>query len=54
MGGDVGLAWDVLQPLILLGVTIGVVLAVVFGFIKIGFQYAPWIAIAAFLVWFLS
>lgn len=54
MGGDFQLAWDMLQPLILLGVTIGVVLAVVFGFIKLGFQYAPWIAAVAFLVWFLT
>ena len=54
MGGDLQLAWDVLQPLIILGFTIGVVLAVVFGAIKIGWQFAPWIFIGALLVWFLT
>ena len=54
MGGDFGLAWDVLVPLIVLGFTIGVVFAVLVGAIKIGWQYAPWIFAGALLVWFLS
>ena len=54
MGGDFGLAWDVLVPLIMLGFTIGIVLAVVFGAIKIGWQFAPWIFLGALLVWFFS
>ena len=52
MGGDFNLAWDVLQPLIYAGVTIGVVAAIIFGAIKIGWQFAPWIVGLAFLVWF--
>jgi len=54
MGGDFQLAWDALLPLIMLGVTLGVTLAVVFGFIKVGFRFAPYIVIGALLVWFLS
>ena len=54
MGGDLGLAWDVLQPLIYWGVTAGVVLAIIFGAIKIGWKFAPWIVGLAFLVWFFS
>jgi hypothetical protein len=54
MGGDIGTAWDVLLPLIMTGVTVGVVFAVVFGFVRIGWQYAPWICVAAFLIWFLG
>lgn len=54
MGGDLQLAWDVLNPLIILGFTIGVVLAVVFGAIKIGWQFAPWIFIGAMLIWFFT
>ena len=54
MGGDFQLAWDALQPLIMLGVTVGVSLAVIFGFIKIGFKLAPYIVVGALLVWFLS
>ena len=52
MGGDVQLAWDVIQPLIILGFTIGVVLAIVVGAAKIGWKLAPWIFIGAGLLWF--
>jgi prepilin signal peptidase PulO-like enzyme (type II secretory pathway) len=54
MGGDLTLAWDYLLPLIMLGVTVGVTFAVIFGFIKVGFKFAPYIVIAALLVWFFS
>ena len=51
MGGDLSLAWDVLQPLLVMGFTIGVVFAVVAGAIKLGWQLAPWIFVGATLVW---
>ena len=54
MGGDLTLAWDILLPLIMFGVTVGVTFAVVFGFIKVGWKFAPYIVIASFLVWFFS
>ena len=54
MGGDFGLAWDFLLPLIMFGVTIGVTLSVVFGFMKIGWKFAPYIVAGAMLVWFFS
>ena len=43
MGGDLSLAWEALVPLIAVGFTIGVVLAVIFGAIKIGWNFAPYI-----------
>jgi len=52
MNGDIQLAWELLQPLILLGFTIGVVAAVVIGAIRIGWQLAPWIFLGAALLWF--
>ena len=52
MGGDLQLAWDILQPLIILGFTVGVVLAVIAGAIKIGWQLAPYIFVGAALLWF--
>jgi hypothetical protein len=52
MGGDFDLAWEVLKPLIIGGVSVGVFLAVVFGAIKIGWKYAPWIVVGALLIWF--
>ena len=54
MGGDLQLAWDVLLPLIMLGVTIGVTLSVVFGFAKIGLKFAPYIVVGALLIWFFN
>jgi len=52
MNGDISLAWDMLQYLIIVGFVIGVVLAVVGGAIRIGWQFAPWIFIGAMLLWF--
>mgnify|MGYP001066303239 CR=1 FL=1 len=54
MNGDFQLAWDMLQPLIIAGFTIGVVMAIIFGAIKIGWQFAPYIFLGAMLVWFLT
>lgn len=54
MGGDLNLAWEALLPLIMTGFTIGVVLAIVIGAARIGWKLAPWIIVAAGLVWFFS
>lgn len=52
MNGDIQLAWELLQPLILMGFTIGVVIAVVIGAARIGWQLAPWIFLGAAMLWF--
>jgi len=52
MNGDIQAAWDILQVLIIAGFTIGVVLAVVGGAIKIGWKFAPWIVLGAGIIWF--
>jgi len=44
-------AWQVAEPLILGGFTVGIVLAIIFGAIKIGWRFAPYIFIGAMLVW---
>ena len=54
MGGDFNLAWEILYPLIMCGFVVGFVLAIIFGAIKVGWKFAPWIFIGSFLVWFLS
>ena len=41
MGGEFELAWSTFEILAFIGVMIGLVLAIVFGFIKLGLQYAP-------------
>jgi len=51
MGGDFAMAWDALTVLLVTGFTIGIVIAVVVGAIRIGWQLAPWIFGAAFLIW---
>ena len=52
MDGNFDLAWTTVEWLALIGVMFGIVLAIVFGFAKLGFQYAPWIVAVALLVWF--
>ena len=46
--------WSVLQPLIIMGITVGVVLAVIFGSIRIGWKFAPWIVVLGLLILFLN
>ncbi len=46
--------WAVLQPLIIMGITAGVVLAVVFGSIRIGWKFAPWIVALGLLILFIN
>jgi len=52
MNGDLYAAWDVLSVLIVMGFTIGVVLAIIVGAIRIGWQLAPWLFVGALLIWF--
>lgn len=46
--------WATLEPLILIGITAGVVLAVIFGSIKIGWKFAPWIVALGLIIMFLN
>ena len=46
--------WSVLEPLIIMGITAGVVLAVIFGSIRIGWKFAPWIVVLGLLILFLN
>tara|TARA_B100000405_G_C16553389_1_gene362952 strand:- start:125 stop:289 length:165 start_codon:yes stop_codon:yes gene_type:complete len=52
MDGNFDLAWTTIEWLALIGVMFGIVLAIVFGFAKLGFQYAPWIVAVALIIWF--
>ena len=54
IGGDIQLAWDALSVLLVMGFTIAVVVAVVVGAVRIGWQLAPWILGFAAIVWFLN
>lgn len=54
MGGDLSLAWDALQPLLMLGFTFGVVFAIVAAAFKLGIRFAPYIFFGALLIWFFS
>jgi hypothetical protein len=43
-----------LEPFIMLGVVVGIVLAVIIGFARIGYKLAPYIAIAALIYYLLQ
>jgi len=51
---EMHMAWDALQALLIVGFTIGVVCAVIFAAIRLGWQLAPWLFIGAFIVWFFN
>ena len=44
--------WEAIQPLIIMGFTAGVVFAIIFGAIKLGWRYAPFVFAVAAIVWF--
>ena len=46
--------WDIISVLIVAGLMLGIIGAVTFGAIRIGWQLAPWIVTGAFIVWFMS
>jgi len=52
MDGNLELAWTTIEILALIGVMFGIVLAIIFGFAKLGYQYAPWIVAIALLIWY--
>ena len=54
MGGDFQAAWEVLVFLLSVGFVLGVILAVIFGAIRIGWKLAPFVFVGALLVWFLG
>ena len=52
MDGNLELAWTTIEILAFIGVMFGIILAIVFGFAKLGYQYAPWIVAIALLIWY--
>lgn len=46
--------WDVLQGLIIVGFTIGVVVLVMTSAVRLGWMLAPYIFIGAFILWLMS
>lgn len=46
--------WDVFTSLIILGFTIGVVVMVMSSAIRIGWNYAAWIFVGAWVLWMLN
>jgi hypothetical protein len=46
--------WDIISVLLVFGLMLGIAGAVFIGALRIGWQLAPWIVIAAFVVWFMS
>lgn len=48
------LLWLATQPLIMVGFVIGIVIAIAISIGRLGYQYAPWIALFAFIVWYFN
>jgi hypothetical protein len=54
MGSNLQLAMDIITILAVVGVSIGIFLSIMFGFIKFGLQYSLWIVLASLVVWYIS
>jgi hypothetical protein len=54
MGSDLQLAMDMIAILAVVGVSIGIFLSIIFGFIKFGLQYSLWIVLASLVIWYIS
>jgi len=52
MYGDLEFVWMIILGLIIIGVSIGITVAVVVSFLRLGWKLAPYIAIGAALIWF--
>jgi hypothetical protein len=46
--------WNIMVPLIMLGMVFGIVFGVISGFIKLGWQLAPYIVLFSLIVWMLN
>ena len=46
--------WNILVPLIMLGMAFGIVFAIISGSIKLGWQLAPYIVVFSLIVWMLN
>ena len=46
--------WDVISVLMVVGLLLGIVGAVFIGALRIGWQLAPWLVGAAFIIWFIG
>tara|TARA_B100000497_G_C7617672_1_gene371045 strand:+ start:218 stop:382 length:165 start_codon:yes stop_codon:yes gene_type:complete len=46
--------WDVIVPLVITGICIGIVFSIVAGSIKIGLKLAPWIVVFSLVVWWFN
>ena len=46
--------WDVIVPLVITGICIGIVFSVIAGSIKIGLKLAPYIVLFSLVVWWFN
>jgi type IV secretory pathway VirB3-like protein len=54
MNGEIDLAWAAIQGAMVLGVSLGMIVAVMIAMGKLAWRHAPWLVIFAFVVWFLA
>ena len=51
---ELQIMWDMIVPLIIAGISIGIVLSIVAGSIKIGWKLAPYIVLISLVIWYIS
>jgi|TARA_B100001758_G_C17874651_1_gene335644 hypothetical protein len=51
---ELQLMWDMIVPLVITGITIGIVFSVIAGSIKLGWKLAPYIVLISLVIWYIS
>ena len=51
---ELQIMWDMIVPLIIAGISIGIVLSIVAGSIKIGWKLAPYLIVISFIIWYIQ
>tara|TARA_Y100000592_G_scaffold94554_1_gene159520 strand:- start:563 stop:727 length:165 start_codon:yes stop_codon:yes gene_type:complete len=51
---ELQIMWDMIVPLIIAGISIGIVLSIVAGSIKIGWKLAPYLIVISLIIWYIQ
>ncbi len=51
---ELQIMWDMIVPLIIAGISIGLVLSIVAGSIKIGWKLAPYLIVISLIIWYIQ
>lgn len=51
---ELAMMWDIIVPLVIAGICIGIVFSIIAGSIRIGLKLAPYIVVLSLIIWWMS